>query len=151
MQTFANNLEEDLNIMRQKMKDNEVASASYFEKLATRVENWTSKVQEGFDSVTLDVETVKSSMKSVVESTDDAMQMVAKLMGTLLQGHAEMAAEQSNSLAVTTDKFQTRMTDLADTVGSTQEDAVELKKAVVCFPNLHSCFTANINRLFSFQ
>jgi hypothetical protein len=56
METFTNNLEEDLAIMSRKLADNQGAFDSYFVKMSSHVENWTSKVQDSFGSVSNDVD-----------------------------------------------------------------------------------------------
>jgi hypothetical protein len=62
MDSFADDLDKDLDIMRQKMADNERAAGSYFEKMSGQLEDWTSKVQGSFESVSVDVDVSLTSL-----------------------------------------------------------------------------------------
>jgi hypothetical protein len=66
-------------------------------------------------------------MKSVADTTGDAVYRMEKFISTFLQGHAQMADEQEKALEVTTSKVQSRMVDLADLVGEAHEGTMELK------------------------
>lgn len=66
-------------------------------------------------------------MKSVADTTSDAVHRMEKFISTFLQGHAEMANEQEKALEVTTNKVQSRMTELADLIGEANEGTMELK------------------------
>lgn len=74
---------------------------------------------------------VKSSMKSVADTTGNAVQMMEKFISAFLQGHVEMADEQEKALAVTTNKVQSYMMNLAELVGESTEGLLELKAAIV--------------------
>jgi hypothetical protein len=74
---------------------------------------------------------VKSSMKSVADTTGNAVQMMEKFISAFLQGHVEMADEQEKALAVTTNKVQSHMMNLAKLVGESTKSLLELKAAIV--------------------
>jgi hypothetical protein len=66
-------------------------------------------------------------MKSVADTTSDAVHRMEKFISAFLQGHAEMADVQEKALEVTTNNVQTRMSDLASLVGEAHEGTKELK------------------------
>ena len=66
-------------------------------------------------------------MKSVADTTGDAVHRMEKFISTFLQGHAQMADEQEKALAVSTNKVQSRMSNLADLIEEAHEGTMELK------------------------
>jgi hypothetical protein len=66
-------------------------------------------------------------MKLVVDTTGDAVYRMEKFISTFLQGHAQMADEQEKALAVSTNKVQSRMSNLANLVEEAHEGTMELK------------------------
>ncbi|KAE9380530.1 hypothetical protein N431DRAFT_325106 [Stipitochalara longipes BDJ] len=127
LENFTNDLQVDLDELNQKIANSGHAADSYFEKMSSHVEVWTSKVQNSLESVSMNVEIVKSSMKSVADTTSDAALRMEKFISTFLQGHAQMANEQEKALGVTTNKVQLSMADLSDLVGEAHAGTMELK------------------------
>jgi hypothetical protein len=56
LENFTNDLYADLDELSQKVAKNGREVDSYFEKMSSRVEHWTSKVQISFESVSVDIE-----------------------------------------------------------------------------------------------
>jgi len=76
------------------------------------------------------LQTVKSSIKSIVETSGDAVDRLEKFIIAFLKGHADMADEQEKALAVATTTVQTQMTDLAGLVAEAYQGTMELKAAL---------------------
>ncbi len=66
-------------------------------------------------------------MKSVADTTGDAVHRMEKFISTFLQGHAQMADDQEKALQVSTTKVQSRMSNLADLIEEAHEGTMELK------------------------
>lgn len=56
MEDFTNDLRVDLDELNQKIAHNGREVDSYFEKMSNHVEDWVSKVQRSFESVSVNVE-----------------------------------------------------------------------------------------------
>jgi deoxyadenosine/deoxycytidine kinase len=56
LENFTNDLRVDLDELNQKIAHNGREVDSYFEKISNYVEDWTSKVQSSFESISVNVE-----------------------------------------------------------------------------------------------
>jgi hypothetical protein len=63
LESFTTGLAVDLDELNQKIANSGHQADSYFEKMSSHVEDWTSKVQSSFESVSMNVEVSSSSMK----------------------------------------------------------------------------------------
>lgn len=127
METFSNDLEHDMKILQHKFTQNTDAADKYFEKMAGNAEVWKSKIQSTFESVSEDANEASTAMKSILNSSNDAMRTMRAFLHSMVQGNAKMAAEQEQAMVISTGKFETRIGSINEMVGET-ETTVKLMK-----------------------
>ena len=70
-------------------------------------------------------------MKSILSSSNDAMHVMSTFVQSMVQGNAQMAAEQEVALEVATNRFQTRMGDINAMAGETELAFVTMRSTLV--------------------
>jgi hypothetical protein len=147
MEDFVAGLNDDLTDMRQSMAENREATKSSFTQILNHAEDLKSKVHGTFESITDNVKVgltvkanitllihsqdVNSAMKSILGSSNDAMRVMSNFVQTMVQGNAEMAAEQQGALEVVTDRFQTRMGDINALAAETKLGLLVMQSTLV--------------------
>jgi hypothetical protein len=125
MEDFLFGLNDELRDMKQSIAENGEATKSSFEKILNHAEDLKSKVHGTFESIADNVKVgpimkanirllihfqdVNSAMKSILNSSNDAMRVMSTFVQTMVQGNAQIAAEHEVALEVATNRFQTRM------------------------------------------
>jgi hypothetical protein len=74
-------------------------------------------------------------MKSILGSSNDAMRVMSNFVQTMVQGNAEMAAEQQGALEVT-NRFQTRMGDINEMAAETKLAFMAMRSTLVISPRM---------------
>jgi hypothetical protein len=152
MEDFVVGLNVDLTDMRQSMAENRDATKSSFKQILNHAEDLKSKVHGTFESIADNVKVglivkanitllihsqdVNSAMKSILGSSNDAMRVMSNFLQTMVQGNAEMAAEQQGALEVT-NRFQTRMGDINEMAAETKLAFVAMRNTLVISPRMN--------------
>ena len=152
MEGFVVGLNDDLTDMRQSMEENREATKSSFKQILNHAEDLKSKVHGTFESIADNVKVglivkanitllihsqdVNSAMKSILGSSNDAMRVMSNFLQTMVQGNAEMAAEQQGALEVT-NRFQTRMGDINEMAAETKLAFVAMRNTLVISPRMN--------------
>jgi len=147
MQDFVVGLNVDLTDMRQSMAENREATKSSFKQILNHAEGLKSQVHGTFESIADNVKVsltvkanitllihpqdVNSAMKSILGTSNDAMRVMSTFVQTMVQGNAEMAAEQQGALEVVTDQFQTRMGDVNALAAETKLGLLVMRSTLV--------------------
>ena len=152
MEDFVVGLNDDLTDMRQSVEENREATKSSFKQILNHAEDLKSKVHGTFESIADNVKVglivkanitllihsqdVNSAMKSILGSSNDAMRVMSNFLQTMVQGNAEMAAEQQGALEVT-NRFQTRMGDINEMAAETKLAFVAMRNTLVISPRMN--------------
>jgi hypothetical protein len=161
MEDFVVGLNDDLTDMRQSMAENRDATKSSFKQILNHAEDLKSKVHGTFESIADNVKVgltvkanitllihsqdVNSAMKSILGSSNDAMRVMSNFVQTMVQGNAEMAAEQQGALEVT-NRFQTRMGDINEMAAETKLAFMAMRSTLVISPRMNMVSSLTFRR-----
>jgi hypothetical protein len=150
MEDLVVGLSDDLTDMRQSMAENREATKSSFKQILNHAEDLKSKVHGTFQSIVDNVKVsltvkanitllihpqdVNSAMKSILGSSNDAMHVMSNFVQIMVQGNAQMAAEQQGALEVVTNRFHTRMGNINSVAGETELAFMKIRNTLVVSP-----------------
>ncbi|KAF8864833.1 hypothetical protein BDZ45DRAFT_494583 [Acephala macrosclerotiorum] len=130
MQQFTNDLDEDLAKLKENLVTGSQEAKSFVDNLVNQAESGKARLQDVFDSVSDDVKGVGSTINAIRESGNDVMRMFKLSMQTVIQGNAEMAAEQEQALTSVTNSLQQRVGGINVVVGETGASVLAIQDAL---------------------
>ncbi|CZR51965.1 uncharacterized protein PAC_01842 [Phialocephala subalpina] len=130
MQQFTDDLEDDLAKLKENLATGSQNAKSFVDNLMNQAESGKARLIEVFESVSDDVQGVGKAINAVRESGNDVMRMFKLSMQTVIQRNAEMAAEQEQALATTTNSFQNRVGAVNAIVGETEASVLVMQDAL---------------------
>ncbi|EPE25556.1 hypothetical protein GLAREA_01468 [Glarea lozoyensis ATCC 20868] len=130
MTDFAKELDIELTLLKVKLEGQTREADQFFQEFMEHAKQMKSRFQGTMDHVSKDVKVVASSIASIKDSGLDIQRFLQSLFQTAVAGHAEMAAKQEESLAVSTQNMQTRLGSINDMAERAETYAVVMGRAM---------------------